>query len=131
MIEINRDKLIKCLRMFSSSFDGEVTSAARRAHELIVSRKLDWEDLIIRPGRHQHNEPPQQHHSRDQDNDAIDDIRRCQELGDHLNGWEADFITSIATSIVEWGRLTEKQQACLDRIVTKLKLAGLWEGEQW
>ena len=33
--------------------------------------------------------------------------------------------------LLKGGRLTEKQQACLDRIVTKLKLAGLWEGEQW
>jgi len=108
LFEIDRDKLIKCLRMFSSGFDGEVTSAARRAHELIVSRRLDWEDLIIRPGRHQHNEPPQQHHYQDQDNDAIDDIRRCQELGDHLNSWEADFVASIAGSIVERGALNRK-----------------------
>jgi len=51
VIEADRDKLIKCLRMFSSNFDGEVASAARRAHELISSRKLDWDDLIIKPGR--------------------------------------------------------------------------------
>jgi hypothetical protein len=50
VIEADRDKLIKCLRMFSSDFDGEVASAARRAHELVSSRKFDWDDLIIRPG---------------------------------------------------------------------------------
>jgi hypothetical protein len=32
---------------------------------------------------------------------------------------------------VQWGRLTEKQQTALDRIITKLKLAGLWEDAQW
>jgi hypothetical protein len=126
---IDRDKLIKCLRMFSSSFDGEVTSAARRAHELIASRKLDWDDLIVKPGRQYDEEPPRQPHHWNWNNGPISDIRRCQELGDHLNGWEAEFVASIAASIVEWGRLTEKQQACLDRIVNKLKLAGLWEGE--
>ena len=136
MIEADRYKLIKCLRMFSSNFDGEVASAARRAHELISSRKLDWDDLIIKPGR-QREEPRHDGFRHDwrrqyqQPNHTIADIRRLQELENHLTSWEAEFVRSIAGSIVEWGRLTEKQQAVLDRIVINLKLAGLWEDAQW
>ena len=136
MIEADRDKLIKCLRMFSSHFDGEVASAARRAHELVSSRKLDWDDLIIKPGQ-QREEPRHDGFRYDwrrqyqQSNHTISDIRRCQELEDHLTAWEIEFVNSIAGSMVQWGRLTEKQQAVLDRIVTKLKLAGLWEDAQW
>jgi hypothetical protein len=135
VIEADRDKLIKCLRMFSSSFDGEIASAARRAHELVSGRKLDWDDLIVKPGR-QHEEPRggfghDWERQYQPPNNTIADIRRCQELETHLTSWETEFVNSIAGSIVEWGRLTEKQQAVLDRIVTKLKLAGLWEDAQW
>ena len=130
---IDRDKLIKCLRMFSSSFDGEVTSAARRAHELVSGRKLDWDDLLIKPGRPR--EEPQYdggyYRKRQPPDPIITDIRRCQELEAHLTNWEIEFVNSIAVSIVEWGRLTEKQHTILDRTVTKLKLAGLWEHAQW
>jgi hypothetical protein len=51
MHDVDRDKLVKLLRMFSSDFDGEVASAARRAHELVKSRALDWDDLLIISGR--------------------------------------------------------------------------------
>jgi len=136
VIEADRDKLIKCLRMFSSHFDGEVASAARRAHELVNSRKLG-DDLIILPGR-QREEPRhdfrydwRQQHQRSSNTNTINDIRRCQELENHLTDWEAEFVKSIAGSIVQWGRMTEKQAAVLDRIVTKLKLSGLWEDAQW
>jgi hypothetical protein len=105
--------------MFSSDFDGEVASAARRAHELINGRKLDWDDLIIRPGRQREGR------------DWRAEIRRCRELEGHLTFWETNFVNSIAGSIVQWGRLTKKQQAALDRIIVKLKLAGLWGDAQW
>jgi hypothetical protein len=127
VIDADRDKLIKCLRMFSSNFDGEVASAARRAHELIVSRSLDWDDLIIKPGRRHEQESQRRHHS----GGTLDDIRHCQSLAEHLTEWEISFVNSIAGSILGWGRLTPKQQTTLDRIVNKMKLAGLWEGEPW
>jgi hypothetical protein len=127
VIDADRDKLIKCLKMFSSNFDGEVASAARRAHELMMSRSLDWDDLIIKPDRRHEQGSRQQHRS----SETVDDIRHCQSLVGHLTDWEERFIDSIAISILEWGQLTPRQHAVLDRIVTKLKLAGLWEGEAW
>ena len=96
----------------------------------MTSRSLDWDDLIIRPGR-QREEPHRDQQDRHWSNHTIDDIRHCQELDDHLTEWEREFVNSVAASIIQWGRLTEKQQICFDRIVNKLKLAGLWEGEGW
>jgi hypothetical protein len=65
------------------------------------------------------------------DNSQVSDIRRCREFGEYLTAWEAEFINSIAASIREWGRLTQKQASVLERIVNKLKGAGLWSGESW
>jgi hypothetical protein len=126
MIESDRTRLIRLLRMFSSDFDGEVASAARRAHELVTSRQLDWDELIIKVGAAGSSRERRSHTT-----SQIDDIRRCQSLVEHLTEWEAEFVESIAGSILEWGRLPPKQQAVLDRITNKLKLAGLWEGEAW
>jgi hypothetical protein len=53
-------------------------------------------------------------------------IRRAQQFLHFLTPWERDFLSSIAESLVEWGRLTERQRAVLDRIGNKLKLRGCW-----
>jgi hypothetical protein len=114
--------------MFSSNFDGEVASAARRAHELITSRQLNWEEIIVSVGPQRREERRDGGH---QTNGTISDIRRCQTLERYLTSWETEFLGSIANSIIQWGRLTEKQQAALDRIVNKLTLRGLWDGDPW
>lgn len=130
MIEADRDKLIKVLRMFSSDHDGEVASAARHAHKLIKDRKLDWDDLIIpvhKSTNHKNgadNKARQHHFDEPEETDLI---HRCSELSRCLTTWEREFIESISESIVEWGKLTEKQRSVLDRIVNKLKVQGLWE----
>jgi hypothetical protein len=129
MIETDRTRLIRLLKMFSSNFDGEVASAARRAHQLIESRRLDWDELIIKVGAAGSSKERREH--RAHATGPIGDIRRCQPLAEHLTEWEADFIESIAGSILEWGRLTPRQRAVLDRVVNKLKLGGLWEGAAW
>lgn len=121
MIEADRDKLVKILRMFSSDHDGEVAAAARRAHQIVKDRSLDWDDLIISI------EPARQRQERYDDNEEADLIRKCSERNLCLTAWENEFVTSISASILEWGRLTPKQRAVLDRIVNKLKLAGSWE----
>jgi hypothetical protein len=111
--------------MFSSDHDGEVASAARRAHSLIKAHALDWDDLIIHVGRH----GPDQRTARqsDPDGDEAGMIHRCTERGLCLTAWEQEFIQSISESILEWGRLTPKQRSVLDRIVNKLKLNGNWD----
>jgi hypothetical protein len=134
--EADRDRLVKILRMFSSSHDGEVAAAARRAHELVCLRSLDWDDLIIpvkaasssqqqqrRPDYSWSPPPPPP--SPEEDETFL--IRRCGERTACLSGWEKEFIASIGESIVEWGHLTPKQRSVLDRIVNKLKLRGVWD----
>ena len=131
--ENDRDRLIKILRMFGSNHDGEIASAARRAHELVRSRALDWDDLIIRVN-HGHTgysappppPPPEQEWT---DVETVDEetlIHMCAAREAHLTPWERNFITDIGESIIEWGHLTPKQRGVLDRIVTKLKVRGVW-----
>lgn len=130
MIEADRDKLVKILRMFSSHHDGEVAAAARRAHKIISDRKLDWDDLIIPVHSSRHNTKNDNRHESNSNNyepDETDLINKCSELSHCLTEWEREFIESIGESVIEWGRLTGKQRAVLDRIVNKLKLRGLWE----
>jgi hypothetical protein len=119
MIESDRTKLIKLLNMFSSSYDGEVANAARMAHELVRSRQLGWDDLIVTPGG-----------SGSVENDFIpvelELIRHCLRRGGLLSQWEREFLGSIAQSVTAWGRLTPKQRSVLDRIIDKLRMNGAW-----
>jgi len=137
MFEADRDKLIKILRMFGSSHDGEVASAARRAHELLKGRSLDWDDLIIRihsnssgssysTGSSSHYKKPEPEPEPRTDDEA-DLIHRCAERSKCLTAWENEFIESISESIIEWGHLTQKQRNVLDRIINKLKVRGVWD----
>jgi hypothetical protein len=125
--ENDRDKLIKILRMFGSNHDGEVASAARRAHDLVKSRALDWDDIIIQVNQaHARYSSPPPPPPYEPEPDEEDLIHECAEHGEHLTAWERNFIQDIAESIIEWGQLTSKQRVVLDRIVSKLKLRGVW-----
>jgi hypothetical protein len=129
MVENDRTKLIKLLNMFSSDFDGEVCTAARMAHELIRSRQLDWDDLIISPGgtRNGSVEPEDEEEFIPVE---LEIIRHCIRRGALLSRWEREFLGSIAQSVVEWGRLTPKQRSVLDEIVAKLQANGAWEARR-
>jgi TorA maturation chaperone TorD len=124
-----RDRLIKVLRMFGSTHDGEVASAARRAHEIVKKHSLDWDDLVLPVKQHQQQ---QQQYDNDGFADVEDEyneaflIRRAQQFSQFLSDYEQKFLPSIADSLIEWGRLTPKQRAVLDRINNKLKLRGCW-----
>jgi len=128
--ESERDRLVKVLRMFGSTHDGEVAAAARRAHSILQKHALDWDDLVIpvsqaktRTNQHSYRPPPP---PEDEEDDEASLIRRAQQSSGYLSVWERDFLISVAESVVEWGRLTPKQRAVLDRIQTKLKLRGVW-----
>lgn len=116
--------------MFSSDHDGEVAAAARRAHDLVKSRALDWEDLIIQieNSRQSQSGVDLGPNWGDTGSTEAEMIHRCGDLYMALTNWENEFIASIRESIVQWGHLTPKQTAALNRIVTKLQLKGLWDG---
>jgi hypothetical protein len=130
MFENDRTKLIKLLNMFSSDFDGEVCTAARMARALIRSRQLDWDDLIISPGRGNGSAELDDEEAADFVPVELDVIRHCIRRGALLLRWEREFLGSIAQSVVEWGRLTPKQRSVLDRIVGKLQANGAWGAPQ-
>jgi len=129
--EGERDRLVKVLRMFGSAHDGEVAAAARRAHSILQRHALDWDDLVIpvsqaktRTNQHSYRPPLPPPEDDEQDEPFL--IRRAQQFLHFLTPWERDFLSSIAESLVEWGHLTERQRAVLDRIGNKLKLRGCW-----
>ena len=133
MEDNERDKLVKVLRMFGSNHDGEVAAAARRAHSIVKKHALDWDDLVLPVKAQGQQQKQKQQYDSDGFADVEDDyneaflIRRAQGFPAHLTQWEREtFLPSIADSLVEWGRLTVKQRAVLDRINNKLKLRGCW-----
>jgi hypothetical protein len=147
--ESDRDRLIKFLRMFSSDFDGEIATAARQAHKLLKARHLEWDDLIVRTtagqrqdeqrqnqgaeeqyqdqSRHQHNHYQHQYQQYQQKPPTEEQIiARCARQSLHLNNFEREFLQSVGASLIQWGELTPKQRAVLDRIVTKLMMRGVY-----
>jgi hypothetical protein len=126
-----RVRLVKLLRMFSSSFDGEIANAARKAHELIRQEKIDWDDVINGAARssnsyhHAKNEPPPP--PPDTEAELID---QCVAHASVLTTWEKEFLQSIKSSMLQWGRLTVKQRAAIDKIVIKVRLYGRWEDDK-
>ena len=128
MEEFERDRLIKVLRMFGSNHDGEVAAAARRAHNIINKHSLDWDDLLMSETAPRAERQQSRHHYEpdDDDNGEAFLIRRARQHDQFLSTWEREFLNSISESLVEWGRLTPKQRAVLDRINNKLQLRGCW-----
>lgn len=118
----DRDKLIKVLRMFGSNHDGEVSAAARRAHEIVKKHSLDWDDLVKQYRQQQYNSAGFADVEDEHDGAVL--IRRARKFEQYLTEWERDFLQSISDSLLEWGHLTVKQRAVLDRINNKLKLRG-------
>lgn len=127
MEEIERDKLIKVLRMFGSDHDGEVAAAARRAHSMVKKHELDWDDLLmpVSPPRTEQRQHRAEHFYNEDETEAFL-IRRARQHDSLLSDWERTFLASISDSLIEWGRLTPKQRAVLDKINNKLELRGCW-----
>jgi hypothetical protein len=127
--ESERDKLIKVLRMFGSNHDGEVASAARRAHHIVKKHALDWDDLLMSVNAKARAEQRTRHNYEARDDDSETEaflIRRARQHDQFVTEWEREFLASISDSLVEWGRLTTRQRAVLDRICNKLELRGCW-----
>ena len=44
---MNRDQLVKVLRLLSSENDGEVLNAARKAQELLNRNNTTWDEVVV------------------------------------------------------------------------------------
>ena len=126
MEESERDKLVKVLRMFGSNHDGEVASAARRAHDIVKKHSLDWDDLVLPVTASRAQRQQSRPHPEPDGPDEAFLIRRALQFAQYVSSWEREFLNSISESLIEWGRLTPKQRAVLDRINNKLQLRGCW-----
>src|SRR6516164_256598 len=137
---MDRERLARLLGMLGSAHDGEVVNAGRLAVRLLKSAGLTWEqalnldtsDLAVRTAQKLWAE---NNHLRADNEILLDEVRRLRarsletpaswrkpqsgaeqieqaiEWTAFLSDWEREFVTSIAG---RW-RLTEKQQARLDR----------------
>jgi len=122
-------RLIHLLGMTGSDLDTEALTFLRGAQKLVRSRGETWESLLA-PLMHGVNgsnghapkgasrEPPPEPERGDAEPDYFPELRACLERGNLLTVWERDFVTSLLER--DWPRLTEKQQAIVDRIQAKL-----------
>lgn len=44
--EVDREKLVRCLALLTSPYDGEALAAARAAHRLVHATGRNWRDVI-------------------------------------------------------------------------------------
>lgn len=102
-------RLAKVLGMLGSHHDGEVLSAARKAHEIVKGADLTWHDVLMTTPRLPSPASPIE-------DDDHAEVRFAEALLGHpaLNDWEFIFLTSIAKQLRRGRPLTTKQ-------TTKLK----------
>jgi hypothetical protein len=133
-------RLVHLLGMTGSDLDTEALTFLRGAQKLVRSKGETWESLLAPlmngasgvNGTNWHapkgasREPPPEPERRyktakeaeDAEPDYFPELRACLERGNLLTAWERDFVTSLLER--DWPRLTEKQQAIVDRIQAKL-----------
>lgn len=134
MLDADRDKLVKILRLLSSDHDGEVAAAGRRAHSFLKTRGLDWDTVISAAPQRFYEEPPRQRRYEPPppppEPDELPLIRKARKLEQYVTAWEREFLASVEESLGKWPKLTEKQRAVLDRIIDKLKEKDVWDGDR-
>jgi len=99
------EKLAKICGLFGSDNDGERATAAAMAHKLVRSCGLEWSDLIKGIIWQRLPQSP------------AGKIRFAFANLDLLSRWEHGFLLSIRYKA---SKLTEKQLALLDQIVSKI-----------
>lgn len=125
-------RLIHLLGMTGSDLDTEALTFLRGAQKLVRSKGETWESLLAplmngasgvngSNGHARHKSPPpepEREYEEPDEPDYFPGLRACLERGSLLTAWERDFVTSLLER--DWPRLTEKQQAIVDRIQAKL-----------
>jgi hypothetical protein len=91
--------VVKLCGLFSSEHAGERASAAAKADAIIRQHGLTWPDVI---------RPAPAHEVK---------LRICVESDAPFNDWERGFLRGIAGQ----PKLSEKQQAALDRLYAKVR----------
>lgn len=109
-----RVRLVGILGMLGSEHDGERAAAGLLATRLLHAKRLGWDDLI--------GQAVQPYARPDAAADSWADLALCRRHRDELNGWEADFVRSLAA---RRDPLTSGQARKLAQTAAKLRARGL------
>lgn len=101
------DRLVKLAGMLGSAYDGERANAAAAATRLLEQHGTTWREILA---------PAQPRHRAPMTTGWRAVANDCLALSDLLTTWERGFLASLCTS----ARLSEKQQAVLDRIAARV-----------
>ncbi len=112
------ERLGNVCAMLTSPNDGERANAALLASRMLSERGLDWREFVWRAFR-----PEITHREDEASDDESSALRLYRELlkWSGLNDWERSFLRNLLQRKAI--TLSEKQQTCLDRIVTRYR----WE----
>jgi hypothetical protein len=150
---MDRERLARLLGMLGSVHAGEIVNAARLAVRLVKDSELTWEQVVNSDMNGVAVQAPQQllvenDQLRADNEELLEQLRRLRtrmpsipsswgepvtaaEKIEHalqwtavLNDWEREFVTGIAGRC----RLSERQQASLDRIAGKIALIARARG---
>lgn len=124
-IGLDRDRLGKLLGLLGSDFEGEIAAAGRAANALVRGAGLTWLDIVAPPpaldaGRKAKAKSKKRSATPPPRTTARERGAYCLAAAEFLTAWERDFCASIAGQAY---RLTAKQEAVLDRLVTKVMAA--------
>ena len=135
---MDRERLATVLGMMGSAHDGEALNAARLAVRMLKEAKATWPEVLRRAGRRRSGpRPPRRERTATASKPrtarragAIAPSAAADELGIPgeqiaqtvewtaiLTDWERAFVTDMSE---RWRAPSEKQQAILDRISTKI-----------
>ena len=118
----NLDKIEKIFKLIGSEHDHEALAAVRAIKSILSSQQKNYSDLANHlfnpspsgPIYSPYYTPPRPKY--DEKNTLWRQMcLDLQEVAD-LTEWEGDFIGDIMIKIVNGGRLSEKQEACLNKI---------------
>lgn len=122
----SRRRLARCIGMLGSDHDGEVVAAARAAGRELARHGFGLTDLAVTIERGASNDsrpPPRSYGARDAQTELVTELAASLEhvLGTVFNEWEQQFIRSVWAQVQRHRRLSEKQLAVVERLVTKLR----------
>lgn len=115
-------RLVKLLRMLGTEYDGERAAFGWKIHQLVASRKADWDDLLRPIGRVVTVRVPT----------APRTWRVVvEEILEHHHGALYPTERNFLPSLLENGRRpSERQAEWLAKIVRRCGIPA-WEGEPW
>lgn len=117
---VDREKLLRLLAMFSSEYDGEVLNAARAAYRLLTRADETWGNVLANaaykrePEYRTYKPHSPKPYTAPQHNSVVFE---CLEKKHFLTAWETEFLNNILYR----DELSEKQQAHLNKIRAKLE----------